>query len=72
MHLQSLIPLRLAATNDIRDGMTYLSPGSNHYMNVYGDASWEIAGRESHTDAERGMGTSMTLFLFHACIYPKK
>ncbi|CAE7465291.1 unnamed protein product, partial [Symbiodinium pilosum] len=40
----------LAATNDIRDGMTYLSPGSNHYMNVYGDASWEIAGRESHTD----------------------
>ena len=42
--------LRLAATRDDGDGPTFLALGSNHYMNVFGDAPWEADGRETNTD----------------------
>ena len=42
--------LRLAATRDEGDGPTFLAMGSNHYMNVFGDAPWEVDGRETNAD----------------------
>ena len=41
---------RFASTSDPSDGRTFLSAGSAHYMNLYGDAPWELCGRESHAD----------------------
>ena len=42
--------LRLASTLDPGDGKSYLSPASGHYMNFFGDAPWELCGRETFED----------------------
>ena len=42
--------LRLASTLDPGDGKGYLSPASRHYMNFFGDAPWELCGRETFED----------------------
>ena len=38
---------RLACTLDPADGPTCLSMASGHYLNFYGDAPWELCGRET-------------------------
>ncbi|CAE7830905.1 unnamed protein product [Symbiodinium sp. CCMP2592] len=41
---------RFASTVDPVDGQTFLSPGSGHYMNCFGDSPWELCGLESKDD----------------------
>ena len=51
------LQLRFASTVDPMDGQTTLSLGSAHYMNFFGDAPWELCGRESHEDLRSNRNT---------------
>ncbi|CAE7837692.1 unnamed protein product [Symbiodinium necroappetens] len=48
---------RFASTVDPMDGQTTLSLGSAHYTNFFGDAPWELCGRESHEDLRSNRNT---------------
>ena len=50
-NIAARVRLRLASTVDPLDGRAYLSPASGHYLNLFGDAPWELCDRESNEDS---------------------